>query len=213
MIAGIVFADPQSGKYFPTPPRSLLDSCSPYSIHTYCSVALRLSSLPVVKWFLAHSASPNLQPNAYLSTTPLTSAAEYASLEINELLVSHGASVWQGDPLHAAIRSERTDREAVLRYLLGKGAPVNILEHQSNSPKLKIQLTRTSVQSPLQEAVAREKCNLVRVLVEFGADWEQRNSKGVSARELARQKDKENMIEEDIGPAAAFTQSSEPGST
>lgn len=155
--------------------------------------------MTLVTWFLDHSASANLKPNSYNPSTPLSVAASQASLEINRLLISHGADATIGDVLFSAIRSYRseTDREPVIRYLIEAGAPVNALRYENNPGKLKVVLARHGVvETPLHMAVKEGKWRLARVLMECGADWARLDSHGRSAREAAREKGGEGMLEE-----------------
>ena len=101
-----------------------------------------------------------------------------------------------GDVLIWAIRSKRDDREPMLRYMLEAGAPANALEHEANPPRFKIALDRRWAHSPLHNAVTMGKWTLVRVLVEFGASWDDPDPTGVSARDIAREKRVEDMINE-----------------
>ena len=74
------------------------------------------------------------------------------------------------------------------------GAPVSALQFEDNPGRLKV--TRRHVQAtPLHLAVEEGKWELVRVLVEFGADWEKRDSRGWTARDMARETGEEGLIE------------------
>jgi ankyrin repeat protein len=113
-------------------------------------------------------------------------SVESSSLEMAKLLISYGADVSQGNVLQVTVRSKKLDREPMLRYLLEQGAPVNALEHSANPRKKKIVAARHGVRTALHEAVSLGRWDLVRVLEEFHADWDIKDSNGISARELAQ---------------------------
>ncbi|MCJ1331609.1 hypothetical protein MMC10_008300 [Thelotrema lepadinum] len=122
------------------------------------SAAVLLNSITLVKWFLAHGASANVQPKILFAFSPLSAAASHASFEMVKLLHSHGADPSQDNTVLHTIGSTRKERELVLPYLIQHGAPVNEWKHARNLAKQRsMQHKNSLVQPPLHKAIRMGK--------------------------------------------------------
>ena len=150
-------------------------------------MAIHRDDIDLVRWFLNHSASPNLRPNSYMSKTPLSQAVIYSSIDIVRLLVSRGARVDEGNLLHAISWSDRPGRDDVLAYILSEGAPLNKLKHEHDPRQFAIEKLRWGVGTPLHDAVGRRRKWIVVTLLAWGADKAIRDTKGRTPEELGRE--------------------------
>ena len=127
--------------------------------------------------------------------TPLSTAICRASLEMIQFLHSHGADLSQDDVVLHTLDKKGGDRKAVLRYLLEHGAPVNEWKFARCASDENYDIkTHYNLQAPLHRAVRLEEWGLVRILVEFGAEWDMKDSWGVTARGIMGSKGKEHWI-------------------
>ena len=132
-----------------------------------------------------------------LASSPLSAAASRASLEMVQLLCSHGADPSQGDVvLHVVLSRRRNEfRKPVLRYLLEQGAPVNELKDAKCPAKWNYTTSSNKrAQAPLHRVVRKREWALAKILLEFGAVWDMEDSRGESNRELAKRKGQKHMI-------------------
>ncbi|MFZ4063274.1 MAG: ankyrin repeat domain-containing protein [Polynucleobacter sp.] len=132
-------------------------------------VAIREKSLKVVDLLIANkSIDVNLTNKS--GETPLMIASIDGELEVDKLLVQKGAEVnrigWT--PLHYACTTGKLE---VAQYLVANGAKVNAL-----SP---------SDTTPLMMAVHSGNDQLVKFLLDKGADLKMRNHEGYSAIDVA----------------------------
>jgi uncharacterized protein len=116
------------------------------------------SRLDVVAALLDLRADPNIVSEG--GESALSEAADYASLEVVNLLLAHGANVNPADvsPLCSALESRRPNREAIVRTLLLHGADPNT--------------------GALRTAVAAGKVEAMQALLDFGADPNLRDEEG-----------------------------------
>ena len=159
------------------------------------STAIDLNSMLVVGWYLEHGALTYSRFSDHsLFWLPVTTAAKSASLEIIQLLVSHGAELSKGDVIISAMCSPLADREPVLQYLLEQGAPTNELRFEWNPKVLGLKSHFRRVQGPLHMAVDQDKWWLVKKLVQFGASWDKEDSRGTTPREMANERGRQRLI-------------------
>ena len=133
------------------------------------SEAIRLNNLELVKWFLAHGATPRLDSTEFTYRTPLTDAVNYASIDIVKLLVAHGAEVNHGNLLHELCESSCPSRLEILDYLISQGAPVNQFEEASN-PRLSECSNQFGIGTPLHNAAKCNNLAMAKALLSHGAD-------------------------------------------
>lgn len=153
-----------------------------------------VTNLPVLCWFLAHGANPNLgaqhdtvdiaaQPNPQ-SCAALEAAAARGSVDAVRLLLDAGASIHYGTPLHFAagacspgimprsVISKEFDasRIPIMALLVERGADVNQMGE-----------SRVVVHHPIMYAVMAGAVERVKWLLEQGADPEARGAWGSAA--------------------------------
>ncbi|KAJ6109150.1 hypothetical protein N7486_001384 [Penicillium sp. IBT 16267x] len=153
-----------------------------------------VTHLPVLCWFLAHGADPNLgahhdssdftgQPNPQ-SCAALEAASARGSADAVRLLLNAGASIHYGTPLHFAagacspgimprsVISKEFDasRIPIMELLVERGADVNQMGE-----------SRVVVHHPIMYAVMAGAAERVKWLLEHGADPEARGAWGSAA--------------------------------
>lgn len=134
-------------------------------------------------WFLARGADPNAPCG--LDKTPLSAAVQYAPMATIRMLFANGGSVHHGQLLHYAIWRELEDRAAVVRYLLDMGALVNaVMYHDKRQSYLHRKMF--GLGAPLHDAAAVGDVDVIRILVDSGADLHVRDSLGYLAHERAQ---------------------------
>ena len=130
-----------------------------------------VDDLQLTEWMLSHGANPNA--SCYFDITPLSIAAEKASLQVLQCLVNHGALVQQGQALHYAIRSKRED--LIVEYLIENGADVNSIMFQNHDRSFH-HFKCFGLGTPLHEARGDER--LIDLLLKNGADATIPDTKG-----------------------------------
>lgn len=153
-----------------------------------------VTHLPVLCWFLAHGADPNLgahhdssdvtgQANPQ-SCAALEAASARGSVDAVRLLLNAGASIHYGTPLHFAAgacspgimprsvisKEFDTSRIPIMELLVERGADVNQMGE-----------SRVVVHHPIMYAVMAGAVERVRWLLEQGADPEARGAWGSAA--------------------------------
>ncbi|KAL2419226.1 hypothetical protein ABEF95_004985 [Exophiala dermatitidis] len=130
-------------------------------------LALAVEDADLVAWFLSHGANPNA--GCQLDLTPLSYAVQYASFDIIKTLFDHGGSIRTGQLVHYAVRRDHPDSLEVLAYLLKKGACVNDVMYQHHPDSYRLQQA-FGLGTPLHEAAQLGKLEVIRFLVEHGAE-------------------------------------------
>lgn len=140
--------------------------------------------MPLVKWFLAHGADPNLRgsragvPGAHM----LEVAAASSSPAVLDVLLDHGLELEDTDALHAAAGAFEAPpgRLEMMARLLDLGMDINAIE-QRGQPSSR----GTGKGTPLHSAVYVDEKEHVAFLLKRGADKEVRNTLGQTAVEFA----------------------------
>ncbi|KAF7131024.1 hypothetical protein CNMCM5793_003959 [Aspergillus hiratsukae] len=127
------------------------------------------------KWLLEHGADPNAQ--CLLDLTPLSVAVQLAPFTIIKLLFEHGGSIKHGQLLHYAVRRDRDDYLYVLAFLLDKGPRVNQVMYDNHPVSYEHQKP-FGIGTPLHEAAAMGKMDVVDLLISRGADPSVRDARG-----------------------------------
>lgn len=154
---------------------------------TYLILSIKRNNADEVRTLLSHGANPNLGLYAHVYS-PLASAVEYsASLDIVDMLLRAGATVQESDALHVAAMKARVD---VLRRLLDSGADVNEIGFEYSAVE---QLAEVAG-SGLHFAVDGGSEEVVRLLLERGADRQLKDAQGKTALERARGQGFEGII-------------------
>ena len=149
---------------------------------TALSVAIEHRNVDLVRSLVAAGANVNLTINA--GTTPLMIAARKGDVAILKILFDANADVEAVDgfgktalvyAIHCAVgwfMAKLEDGEAAARFLIGKGARIDVVDHDGRTP--------------LMSAASGRSADLAKVLVEVGADPCKVNKKGETAVEIAR---------------------------
>ena len=154
---------------------------------TFLILSIKRNNADEVRTLLSHGANPNLGLYAHLYS-PLASAVEYAaSLDIVDMLLRAGAMVQESDALHVAAMKARVD---VLRRLLDSGADVNECGFEYSA----VEQFAEVAGSGLHFAVDGGSEEVVRLLLERGADRQLKDAQGNTALERARGKGFEGII-------------------
>ena len=149
----------------------------------------------LLKWFLAHGADPNLgpppspQPDSIPipnSGSALNCAASVATPKVFELLLQHGATLEDSQPLHmAAASQEDAERIPMMEYLVGKGVDVNASDEARGFQ---------AVGPPLLYAVRQGQLEKVRWLLGHGADPRVEGSGGATALQMSERTGIEELV-------------------
>lgn len=147
--------------------------------------AIQASNLSLAKYLIKRGADVNMdvQTRKY---TPLAKAALKNNVEMMQLLTESGAEV---DRSGAVIVAAREGNLEALTWLVEKaGADVNIMDGTI------FFMTTARKQTALHAAVLNGHENVVRYLLENGADISARDSDGKTALDVAVDLDQQNMI-------------------
>ena len=158
-------------------------------------MAIHRNNIDLVRWFLDHGAAANLKVNRnpYTSDTPLSEAVIYSSLALIQELISRGARIENGYPLHGAAWSDKPDRERVVVYLIEQGAPIDEILHAKNERRFNI-MKRYGLGTPLHEAVKYGNVAVAKTLLGLGADRTIRDTLGRTPKDLAIENNDEQML-------------------
>ncbi|KAL8927094.1 MAG: hypothetical protein Q9172_001516 [Xanthocarpia lactea] len=150
-----------------------------------------LEDADLVRWFLSHGANPNAAVPSWPS--PLETAASKASLEVIEMLVQNGGRVHPSNALPWAGKTRLPDRRAVLAYLLDHGAPIDKIEFDHNQPIFR-KFGMRPFGTALHHAAKRDNNQLVRFLLERGANRSLKDSLGKTAIQYAVENNLQDTI-------------------
>ena len=139
----------------------------------------------MVLWLLDHGADPNSRCEWDL--TPTSYAMLKAPLETIDKLFKRGADACRGQLLHYAVLREQPDALAVVRRVVEEGAPIDEVKYEKD-PKTYSERKPFGLGTPLHRAAEFGKLDIVRYLMEKGADPLKLDSKGRSPRFWAEQK-------------------------
>lgn len=101
------------------------------------------------------------------------------------MLFTMGGDVKSGQLLHYAIWRERDDRLAVVQLILEKGADVNAIMYEGQLDSY-LQREVFGLGTPLHDAAASGDLDVLRLLVDNGADIHLRDTRGRLASERAQ---------------------------
>lgn len=131
-------------------------------------------------WLIEHGADLNKQTS--IDITPLSYAAELSSPSVLEKLLDH-ADVRKGAVLQHAI-NRQSDNIEILTLLLDRGAPINAMKHENHAGSL-MMFPFMGLGPPLHTAASMGRLDVVRFLIEGGADKTIKDRKGRTARDDA----------------------------
>ncbi|KAJ5223645.1 hypothetical protein N7468_008187 [Penicillium chermesinum] len=142
-------------------------------------------------WLLDHGADPNKQCS--IDLTPLSYAVEQASLSIVKLLLDRGGDVHKGQLLHHAVERQ-TDIIEVLGILLERGAPLNSKMYENHYPSWRLYYFM-GLGTALHKAAELGKADVVRYLVDQGADVGIKDATNRSAMDWAALNNHQEIVE------------------
>ncbi|KAH8600227.1 ankyrin repeat-containing domain protein [Bisporella sp. PMI_857] len=139
-----------------------------------------LNDMTLLKWFLAHGASSN-PPTRH--RTPLDVASAIAGPESVKLLIQHGSNIKVTNALHTTVRSHKPGRNQIVECLLDAGLDIDAVEHAGT--ELLIQQASSGLGTALHYVAREGREDLVRLLVERGANVGIQDTRGQTPAELA----------------------------
>ncbi|PLB54802.1 putative hspc200 [Aspergillus steynii IBT 23096] len=142
-------------------------------------------------WLLNHGADPNKQCS--IDLTPLSYAVEEASLPTLRLLLDRGGDVHKGQLLHHAVERQ-TNIIEVLGMLLERGAPLNSKMYEKHYPSWRLYYFM-GLRTPLHKAAELGKADVVRYLVDQGADVGIKDARDRSAMDWAALNNHQEIVE------------------
>ncbi|KAJ5675422.1 hypothetical protein N7462_008319 [Penicillium macrosclerotiorum] len=140
-------------------------------------------------WLLDRGANPNQRST--VDCTPLSYAVQLASMSVIRLMLERGGDLLKGQLLQYCVYRE-DDVIDVLSLLLEKGAPIN-----ATMSKDRLTFVRWWVYglgTALHIAVQLGKFDVIRYLMESGADMNVKDALGRTALELAKVKNQRNFV-------------------
>jgi ankyrin repeat protein len=140
-------------------------------------VAAEKGRLIVTELLLKHGAEIDGKDSK--GYTPLHTAVMSGRTQIAEFLIKRGAELNPNQLLEDMVHNNITDRD-VIRLLLGKGADINHLTPQGNTPLL--------------DAIKQNNRVLVKLLVANGSDVNKQGNSGQTPLQLAKQLKDESII-------------------
>ncbi|MCJ1393752.1 hypothetical protein MMC18_006628 [Xylographa bjoerkii] len=149
------------------------------------SEAVETDDEEVIRWFLVHGADTNAYGRDH-ARTPLTYAAQRASLNTVMILFEYGGDARIGSPLHSVIRGTKPGRLAIFEYLLEKGAPIDGLEYEEHHRLFQVWRCR-GLGTPLHAAVKVESEIMIAALLGKGADRTIKDTLGRTPFDLAEE--------------------------
>lgn len=133
----------------------------------------------MVEWLLAHGADPNSRCDWDL--TPMSQAMLAAPLDLINYLFSQGANQHCGQLLHWAVIRDNVDALQLVRRIVELGVPINEIKYE-NDPEGWSARKWFGLGTPLHRAAEFGKVDIVKYLLEAGADPLKLDTKGKTPR-------------------------------
>lgn len=146
----------------------------------------------LTQWFLSRGADPNAQ--CLLEITPLSAAVQYAPMSVIKLLFEHGGSIAFGQLLNYAAWRELDDRVDVVMFLLAQGAPINNIMYQNRMDCYR-QREAFALGTALRDAAAIGSIDVVKTLVDAGAELRIQDSRGETPLQRAERNNHFDVIQ------------------
>ena len=147
----------------------------------------------LTKWFLARGARPDAEACG-LDCTALSFAVMRAPFPIIKILFGHGGSTHHGQLLQYAVYRAKSDCLEVLDFLLDHGAPINDVMYQ-NRVEMYLMRMAFGLGTPLHKAAEIGRLDVVKHLIERGADPLIIDARRQTALELAESNRHNDVIE------------------
>lgn len=132
-------------------------------------------------WLLDHGADPNKR--CEIDCTPLSYAVQFAPISIIEMMLRRGGDVTKGQLLQYTI-FRATDTNGVLSLLVEQGASLNAAMHQDERTLRRF--WPMSLGAPLHIAAELGKVDIIRHLLNLGADASVKDANALTVMELAQ---------------------------
>jgi ankyrin repeat protein len=136
-----------------------------------------IDNAELVEGLLRLGADPNA---GWEYDTALSRAIFKGSMDVINMLLSHGGNIHRGQLLHWAL--ERSEPTEVVPLLLERGADPEQLEYDGLYP---VWCALPYLDAPLHKAVRENKLDAASLLLKHGADPDKKNTEGKTARQLA----------------------------
>jgi len=158
--------------------RDFMNDLTPLQWATMDGALSQPGNLDVVQCLVAHGADVNARGGA-IGNTPLIMASGAGNLGVVKCLIEHGADINATNKVGTSALMEATrwlKSTEVPEYLIEKGANVNQVSRDYGTSRM---LT------PLMKAAYAGKVEMVKLLLDRGADVEARDGNGTTALMLA----------------------------
>ncbi|KAL3480769.1 putative hspc200 [Aspergillus californicus] len=142
-------------------------------------------------WLLDQGADPNQQ--CLIDLTPMSFAVKNASLSTLRLLFDRGADVQKGQLLHHAVSRPLDDIITVLGILLDKGAPINAKKYENHPVSWGLYFFM-GLGTALHQAAEEGKADVVKYLIQRGADMTIRDARNRTALDCALAFNHEDVV-------------------
>ena len=133
----------------------------------------------MVTWLLNHGADPNAR--CCWDYTPTSQAMLSASIHLIDYLFTRGADAQRGELLQYAVLRNRSDALDVVRRAVEHGAPINKVKYEDDS-EVFWERKPFGLGTPLHRAAEFGKAEIVKYLLEQGADPLKLDSRGKKPR-------------------------------
>ncbi|KAI5366170.1 Putative ankyrin repeat-containing domain superfamily [Septoria linicola] len=147
-------------------------------------LAYATDDFELAAWLLDYGADPNA--SSTLNKTPLSAAVTHSPLDVIEMLFAKGGNVNEGQLLHYAMWRQQADRSAVVKYILQQGADINALMYRDHRESF-VHREPFGIGAPLHEAAAAGDVEVIKLLLDNGADKSVRDTRGRLPYERAQQ--------------------------
>lgn len=142
----------------------------------------------LLTWFLTHGARPDAPTDS--GRTALDVAAWTAPPSVLQRLLQHGGTIGRTNALHMAVRSPKPGRREVIEFLLEAGTDVNAIEYAGMDSRR----DQSGLGTALHYAAREGHEDLVRLLLEKGADPEVEDTLGRTASEVAKEANHPQLV-------------------
>ncbi|KAJ9253248.1 hypothetical protein DTO207G8_4255 [Paecilomyces variotii] len=158
------------------------------------ALAYTFSDESLMYWFLDHGADPSASCGR--DCTPLSFAVMYAPFSAVRALFSRANTIQSGQLVHYAAQRELSDRVEVLTFLLENGgsSSINKVMYQDCLEDY-LQNMYAGIGTPLQLAAGKGLSDLVKLLVDRGADPLIKDPRGKLALDWALESGHTDIVE------------------
>ncbi|KAH7381701.1 ankyrin repeat-containing domain protein [Pyrenochaeta sp. MPI-SDFR-AT-0127] len=138
----------------------------------------------LTRWLLSIGADPTARADYDVTATSI--AAIHSSFSIFELLLERSGNVDNGQLLHRAIKRDDPDQLEFIELLLDLGCPIDAIQYE-NHPWSRMMHKAIGAGTPLFDAAARGKTDVVKYLRQRGANPAIKNTHGKTVLQIAEE--------------------------